>query len=306
VTGLPPAVSGTVITVGTFDGVHLGHRDILARLAKRSAERGLRSVLVTFEPHPLEIVNPSAAPPLLTVDDEKHEVLATCAIDYVVVLPFNQALAALTAEQFVDEVLIGRVRMRELMIGHDHGFGRNRGGNVNVLRTLAASRGFALDVIEPVGNDRGHAFSSTAIRRAVAGGDLNRAAQALGRPYSVDGRVQAGAGRGKELGYRTINLAPPSPRKLLPPEGVYAVRAQTPRGMFGAMMNLGPRPTFSESATVIEAHLFDAEGDFYGDRVRIEFIERLRETRRFASPASLSEQLRRDEEQARRVLASGS
>lgn len=304
-TSLPPQLSGTVVTVGTFDGVHLGHRDVLRRLGDRARAANLKSVLVTFDPHPLEVVNPSAAPPLLTVGDEKSEVLATCNLDYVVVLPFTPELAMYTAEQFVSEVLIGRVRMRELLIGHDHGFGRNRGGNVEMLRGLAASRGFVLDVIEPVGTDDRHPFSSTAIRRAIAGGDLHRAEQALGRPYSISGDVERGAGRGRALGFRTINLSSLSPRKLLPPGGVYAVRVESPRGRFGGMMNLGPRPTFDETAVKLEAHLFDANVDLYECRVRVELIERLRETRRFETPQALSEQLRRDEMEARERLASG-
>lgn len=302
-TALPPEVTGTVVTVGTFDGVHLGHRDVLAQLTRRARELELRSVLVTFEPHPLEVVNPTAAPQLLTTAAEKAEVLATCDVDYVVVLPFTAALAALTATEFVERILIGRVHMREVLIGHDHGFGRNRGGNVEMLRAMGPASGFGVRVIEPVGNDAGHPFSSTAIRRAVAGGDLQRAAQALGRPYSVGGRVEAGAGRGRELGFRTVNLTPPPPRKLLPPQGVYAVRVQTPRGQFGGMMNLGPRPTFDDPVPRIEAHLFDADVDLYGSSVRMEFLARLRETRRFSSPAALSAQLRADETDARRVLA---
>ena len=302
-TGLPAEVTGTVVTVGSFDGVHLGHHDILGRLAERSRETGLRSALVTFEPHPLEIVNPAAAPPLLTTWDEKLEVLATCGVDYVIVLQFTAGLAALTAERFVDEVLIQRVRMRELLIGHDHGFGRDRRGNVAMLRAMAPSHGFTVSVIEPVGEGSGHAFSSTAIRRAVAGGDLARAAEALGRPYSVSGRVERGAGRGREMGFRTINIAPPPPQKLLPPEGVYAARVQTPSGAFGGMLNLGPRPTFNDHAQSIEAHLFDADVELYGALVRLEFIERLRETRRFDSPAALVAQLRLDERHARDALS---
>lgn len=247
-TGLPPAVDGTVVTVGTFDGVHLGHRDILDRLSASGRERGLPSVLVTFDPHPLEVVNPTAAPHLLTLGDEKSEVLATCNVDYVVVLPFTRTLSTYTAEQFVDEVLIKRVRMRHLLIGHDHGFGRGRGGNADVLRAMAGQRRFGVDVVDPVGADVLHPYSSTAIRRAVAGGDLVRAAHALGRDYSLNGVVQPGAGRGRSLGFRTINLGSPSPRKLLPPEGVYAVRVQTPAGAFGGMLNLGTSPTFREKS----------------------------------------------------------
>jgi riboflavin kinase/FMN adenylyltransferase len=300
---LVPDFGGTAVTVGTFDGVHLGHRDVLRRLATKARALGLESVLVTFDPHPLEVINPPAAPPLLTVGDEKSEALATCDVDHVVVLPFTPELATYSAERFVDEVLIGRVRMRELMIGHDHGFGRDRLGNADLLRALAAVRGFGLDIIEAVGGDELHPYSSTAIRRAVAGGDLRRAARALGREYSIAGMVERGSGRGRSLGYRTINLAPISPRKLLPPGGVYAVRVQTPSGTFGAMMNLGPRPTFGDPTAQLEAHLFDADIDLYGARVRVELLRRLRETRRFDSASALAAQLARDETDARAALA---
>jgi riboflavin kinase/FMN adenylyltransferase len=297
------AAPPSVVTVGTFDGVHRGHRAVLERLATRAVESGLRSVLVTFDPHPLEVVNPAAAPPLLTVGPEKTEVLVESPIDHVVVLPFTPALAALTAERFVDEILVARVGMRELLIGHDHGFGRGRGGNVEVLRTLAQTRGFTVGVIPPVGVDDGPAISSTAIRRAIAGGDLARAAEGLGRPYAISGVVRAGDGRGRTLGFRTINLGPPAARKLLPPEGVYAVRVQTPRGTFGGMMNLGGRPTFGDDALQIEAHLFDTEAELYGATVRIDLLARLRGTQRFATPEALVAQLGRDAVAARAALA---
>ena len=300
--GLPPYVSATVITVGTFDGVHRGHRDVVERLVARSRRLEIPSVLVTFEPHPLEIVNPAAAPLLLTTHDEKLEVLAETGIDYLAVVPFTAELAEYSAEDFVELVLRRRFRLRELLIGYDHGFGRQRAGNVAVLRTLGERDGFRVDVVDPVSTPDGHSVSSTSIRRAVAGGDLARAAEALGRLYSVSGRVIEGAQRGRRIGFPTLNLGPPPPRKLLPPEGVYAVRVQTAAGPVGGMMNLGPRPTFGDSATLLEAHLFDTSGDFYGAHVRIDFVARLRETRKFASAELLSKQLRHDESEARSAL----
>jgi riboflavin kinase/FMN adenylyltransferase len=300
--GLPSDVHGTAVTVGTFDGVHRGHWDVLARLAARARSLGLRSVLVTFEPHPLEIVNPTAAPQLLTIGDEKREVLAESGIDYLAELPFTSNLARYEAETFVDRILRRRFRMEYLLMGHDHGFGRNRAGDVEVMQALGARRGFRVEVVPPVSVGDGRPISSTSIRRAVAGGDLQRAAFSLGRSYAVGGRVVAGASRGRTLGFPTLNLEPPSRRKLLPPQGVYAVRAQTPHGAFGGMMNLGPRPTFGEMEPGLEVHLFDAAGDFYGARVRIDFVSRLRDTRSFPDAAALVQQLRRDEEDARRVL----
>jgi riboflavin kinase/FMN adenylyltransferase len=300
--GLPPYVRDTVITVGTFDGVHRGHRDVVERLVARSRSLKIPSVLVTFEPHPLEIVNPSAAPLLLTTHYEKLEVLAETGIDYLAVLPFTARLAGFSAEDFVEIVLRRCFRMRELLIGYDHGFGRQRAGNVSVLRTLGERDGFRVEVVDPVSTSEGQSVSSTSIRRAVAGGDLARAADSLGRAYSVSGRVIEGAQRGRTIGFPTLNLGAPPPRKLLPPEGVYAVRVQTAGGPLGGMMNLGPRPTFGDSSTSLEAHLFDTTGTFYGAYVRIDFVARLRETRKFPSAEHLIAQLREDERAARTAL----
>jgi riboflavin kinase/FMN adenylyltransferase len=300
--GLPPHVQGTVITVGTFDGVHRGHRDVIDKLVARAKARRLPSVLVTFEPHPLEVVNPAAAPLLLTTREEKLEVLAESGVNYLAVLPFTPALAAFPAEEFVEQVLRRRFRFEELLIGYDHGFGRQRAGNVGVLRELGERDGFKVEVVDAVATPDGHSVSSTWIRRAIAGGDLERACAGLGRPYSVSGKVIAGNQRGRALGFPTLNLGPPARRKLLPPEGVYAVRVQTPRGPAGGMMNLGPRPTFGDAGTTLEAHLFDTAGDFYGAQVRIDFIARLREVRGFASPELLVKQLKQDERDARNAL----
>jgi len=300
--GLPPDSPGTVVTVGTFDGVHRGHWDVLQRIVARARALALDSVLVTFDPHPLEVVNPAAAPPLLTVGPEKLEVVAESGIDYMAVVPFTPALQRYTAAQFVDEILCRRFHVRHLVIGYDHGFGRGREGDVEVMAALGASRGFGVEVVSAVADEDARPVSSTLIRRAVAGGDLARAARGLGRWYSVSGRVRRGDRRGRRLGFPTINVEPPPPRKLLPPEGVYAVRVQSPAGPFGGMMNLGPRPTFGDTATSLEVHLFDADVDLYGAFVRVEFVSRLRETRAFAGPDALAAQLGRDAADARRAL----
>ena len=299
---LPPHVDRTVMTVGTFDGVHRGHCDVIERLVARAAERGMPSVLVTFDPHPMEVVNPAAAPLLLSTLDEKLDALSGTGLDYVAVLPFTQTLSEYSAEEFVELVLARRFRLRELLIGYDHGFGRQRAGNVGVLRRLGKSGDFDVQVVDAVISAEGQSLSSSWIRRAVAGGDLSRAAAALGRPYGVSGTVLPGEQRGRTMGFPTLNLGPPPPRKLLPPEGVYAVRVQTPAGPGGGMMNLGPRPTFGDTATSLEVHLFDTAGDFYGSQVRIDFVARIRETRKFESVEQLRTQLEKDEQSARNAL----
>jgi len=290
------------MTVGTFDGVHRGHCDVIERLVARAAERGMPSVLVTFDPHPMEVVNPAAAPLLLSTLDEKLDALSGTGLDYVAVLPFTQTLSEYSAEEFVELVLARRFRLRELLIGYDHGFGRQRGGNVGVLRRLGKSGGFDVQVVDAVMSAEGQSLSSSWIRRAVAGGDLSRAAAALGRPYGVSGTVLPGEQRGRTMGFPTLNLGAPPPRKLLPPEGVYAVRVQTPAGPGGGMMNLGPRPTFGDAATSLEVHLFDTAGEFYGSQVRVDFIARIRETRKFESLEQLRTQLEKDEQSARNAL----
>lgn len=300
--GYPFSSSGVVITVGTFDGVHRGHQDVLARLVARAKAVGATSLVLTFEPHPLQVVNPSAAPPLLTTFQEKCEIIAQSGVEHAVVLPFTPSLAALGAEEFVDDVLRARFGMTELLVGHDHGFGRGRLGDIDVLRSLGASRGFGVTVLDPVASTDGQPVSSTVIRRAVTDGDMKTAADGLGRPYAVSGRVIGGDKRGRLLGYPTLNLDAPPSVKLLPPDGVYAVKVQTPQGPFGGMLNLGPRPTFGDADRRIEAHVFDASHDWYGAPIRLDFVARLRETRAFSGVEALVEQLGRDESAARAAL----
>lgn len=296
----PGGDAGSVVTVGTFDGVHLGHRAILTEIAARAKRLGGRSVLVTFDPHPLEIVNPQAAPPLLSVGDEKREILAQSELDLVVFLPFTTELSHYPPDAFV-QLLIDRFQMRELVIGHDHGFGRGRAGDETVVQQLGQQLGFTVDVIGAV-SVAGRQVSSTLVRRAIAGGDLRTASALLGRPYSLTAPVVPGTGRGRELGYRTINLAVTHPRKLLPPDGVYAVRAEWRDGSAGGMMHVGPRPTFGEATRTLEVHLFDADVDLYGAPVKVSWVSRLRDVKTFADSASLKAQLRRDFADAQNAL----
>ena len=299
----PALERGATVTLGTFDGVHPGHRAVLEEVETRARSAGRKSLLVTFEPHPLEVVNPAAAPPLLTSGAERREVLAQTELDYVVFLAFDRRLAAMAPDAFVREVLERRFNMKELVIGYDHGFGRGRSGDIETLRRLGKQDGFQVDVVAPV-EIGGHPVSSTQIRRAVTGGDLKSAARLLGRPYSVSGCVAAGAGRGRTIGIPTINLSGVPHNKLFPPDGVYAVRVDTPHGRFGGMLNQGPRPTFGDENRSIEAHLFGFSGDLYGRWVRIEWVERLRETKKFESAQQLMAQLAADRQLADRVLRS--
>jgi len=294
-------VSGSVLTVGTFDGVHRGHQAVAAEVVRRARAGGRRSVLVTFDPHPLEVVNPAAAPRLLTLADERAALLAALGLDQVAVLPFTPALSHLAPDEFVRRVLRAQFGMEELVLGYDHGFGRGRAGDLATMRELGGADGFGVDVVEPVRDD-GQPISSTLIRAAVAHGELARAERWLGRPYGLLGRVVPGAGRGRTIGVPTLNLAPPDARKLLPPDGVYAVWVWWRGTRYGGMMNQGPRPTFADEGRTLEVHLFDFAGELYGETVRVEWVQRLRDVQAFPSREALVAQLDRDRQAARASL----
>jgi riboflavin kinase / FMN adenylyltransferase len=299
--GLPRDGRGTVITVGTFDGVHRGHWAVLQEIRRRALDSGRRSVLVTFHPHPLMIVRPDDAPPLLTTPAEKKEILAEAGLDYAVFLSFNHVLAAYSPRRFVEEILLGRLGVEELVIGYDHGFGRGRSGDVDTLAKIGQELSFAVDVVSPV-LAAAIPVSSSRIRRALLARDVEGAREGLGRPYSIRGLVIRGDGRGRSLGFPTANLWVPVNGKLIPPPGVYAVRAGIRRGSHGGAIHIGPRPTFTGSRPTIELHLLDFQGNLYGEEVRVEFIQFLREVRPFSSASALVDQLRSDVEATRVAL----
>ncbi len=300
--GLPPDVPGTVVTVGTFDGVHRGHWAVLREIGERARRRRLTSVLVTFDRHPLTVVRPEAAPPILTSPDEKKEILALSSLDYVAFLAFDRTLSLYQPEEFVRLVLVDRFRVKELVVGYDHGFGRDRTGDRKTLRRLGAELGFEVDVVSPV-TANGSRVKSSKIRELVRCGEVERAAGALGRPYSLRGVVVHGLGRGRQLGFPTANLQVPEGGKLVPGSGIYAVRASLGWRICDGLLHLGPRPTFAGSPPSIELYLLDFENDIYGESVRVDFLSRLREVRPFASAEELVRQMRVDREQAMRFFA---
>ncbi len=298
------AGGGTVATVGTFDGIHRGHQAVLREVVRRAGEgaAGKRtSLLVTFDPHPLEVVNPSAAPRLLTLSDEKRARAAALGVERVEVVAFTPELARLGPEEFVRDVLRARFGVQHLVLGYDHGFGRGRSGDAEMVRRLAREDGFAMEVV-PAVKDDAQPISSSLIRTAVAHGDLASAERGLGRPYSLQAVVERGAGRGRTIGVPTINLTSPDPRKLLPPDGVYAVRVEIAGTRYGGMMNQGSRPTFGVHARGLEIHLFDFTGDLYGATVTVEWLRRLRDTQTFPSRQALVDQIERDAIAARAIV----
>jgi riboflavin kinase/FMN adenylyltransferase len=290
-----------VVTVGTFDGVHCGHRQVLQIVEATAIRLGLPSALVTFDPHPLAVVRPEQAPPLLTTGAEKIELIADSLIDYVVILRFDRTLANYAPRRFVEEILIGRVGMRHLVIGHDHGFGRGRSGDVATLREIGDELGFAVDVVEPV-QEGGQAVSSSRIRRALERGDVEEAARCLGREYTWSGRVVAGDGRGRDLGFPTANLEAGDASKLVPGPGIYAVRGTLGSRTVDGVMHIGPRPTFPGSAATLELHLLDFDEDLYGKTVGVRFHARLRDVARFESVAALVTAMAHDVVLARSAL----
>ncbi|MDQ3308980.1 MAG: bifunctional riboflavin kinase/FAD synthetase [Gemmatimonadota bacterium] len=299
--GLPRDGRGAVVTVGTFDGLHRGHHEVLREIVGRAERTGRRSVLVTFHPHPLRIIRPEDAPALLTTAGEKKEILAASGLEYAVFLEFTRDLQQYSARRFVTEILLGRLGMEELVIGYDHGFGRDREGGVDMLRQIGQEIGFAVDVVEAV-HAQDTPISATRIRRALGAGDVVAAAQGLGRPYSLEGPVVRGAQRGRELGFPTANIAVEESEKLLPREGVYAVRGVVDGERIPGLLHLGPRPTFRGSPPTVELHLLNWAGDLYGKQVRVEFCAWLREILPFASAAALVQQMERDRDEGWELL----
>jgi riboflavin kinase / FMN adenylyltransferase len=300
---LPRDGRPAVVTVGTFDGVHRGHWEVLQEIGRRARSLGGRSILVTFHPHPLRVVRPERAPPLLTPLAEKREVLAESGLEYVVLVPFTRTLQRYPARRFVEEILLGRIGMHELVIGYDHGFGRDREGSVATLREIGRELGFGVDVVEAYRDEGDEPISSTRIRRLPPPGDVAGARRMLGRPYRLEGVVVRGERRGRHLGFPTANVAIRDAEKMLPLQGVYAARGWVRGERVPGLLHLGPRPTFPGFAPTVELHLLDWDGDIYGDVLRLELIERIRGVEAFPSTAALVAAMREDELRGRRILA---
>lgn len=298
----------SVVTIGAYDGVHLGHRAVIAQVRARAAALGARSVVVTFDRHPASVVRPESAPKLLTDAQQKLELLASTGVDATLVVPFTAEQAGEAPIDFVQRVLVDALAVRGVIVGEDFHFGYKRGGNVQLLRDMAGTRDFEVLPLGLVARADGvdEPVSSTAIRRALAGGDVQRAADMLGRHHELRGVVGPGDQRGRTIGFPTANVEVDA-SLCLPADGVYAARV-TIEGAVGsthdAAVNLGRRPTFHEHAehSLLEAHLLDFAGDLYGQRLRVVFHAFLRGERKFSGIDELKSQLQVDIAHARTAL----
>jgi len=302
----PDRFASPVITLGNFDGVHAGHQEILSRVVAQAKARGVDSVVITFYPHPTSVLAPDRAPAALAPLHDRLASIRDHGVDALVLQHFTAAFAALEAEEFIDRYLVERLGARKVIIGHSVNFGRRRGGSARTLEEAGRRHGFEVEVVGPVEVD-GIAVSSTEVRNRLAAGEVALAARLLRRPYGVEGRVLVGDRRGRKLGFPTANLRP----RLGPlvPNGVYAVRAAWTDRASGerheraGVANVGLNPTFGEGRQrTLEPHLFDFDGDLYGERLHVSFVERLRGELKFSSVDALVEQIGKDAAAARAVL----
>lgn len=293
----------TVITVGTFDGVHRGHQAIISEVVSRARSMGGRSVVVTFDPHPKEVINRAPVSLLMTIE-ERLDALGKLRIDTALVLHFTPEFSRLSPRDFYIRYLIEGIGAREVVEGHDHTFGKDREAGVTTLVELGREFGVDTTAVHPV-LISGERVGSSAIRRALGEGNITKANRFLGRPYEVGGSVVRGDARGAGLGFPTANVRPHSAQKVIPKGGVYAVRVEWKGKMMDGMLNIGVRPTVTDgSTTTIEAHLFDFRETIYGDPLRVLFAERVRDEQKFSSKEELITQLGSDEERCRAILAS--
>lgn len=289
-----------VVTIGNFDGVHLGHREIFRRVKQLARECGGVSVVITFEPHPLKVITTSRQLQLINTCAEKELLIAASGIDYLLIIPFDAQFAAMSASDFVNRVLVKTIGVKELVIGYDYAFGRQREGDVVVLKQLGKELGFSVEVLPPLGN-ADIVYSSTAIRDLIRTGKVAEVVRFLGRQYSIGGTVVHGDHRGGSLGFPTANVA--TDKELLPGDGVYAVKVKIADTLYDGACSIGNKPTFGGTTTAIEVFIFDFTGDLYGRELRIYFVARIRDEQRFADAAALQAAIADDVVRCRELLS---
>ena len=293
----------SVITVGTFDGVHAGHRAIMDTVVQKANKRNARSIIVTFDPHPRDIISPgNAGIKLLTTLQERAEILNELGIDTMVVIPFDRDFSLLSSEEFIRDIIHKKIGVSEFVIGYDHHFGRNREGTIETIERLGKELGFDCYVVSKreIGDKT---VSSTAIRDAISEeGNVEQATEFLQRPYRLNGLVIHGDKRGKKIGFPTANIKPEQSNKVIPQDGVYAVKVRINGDWFKGMMNIGTRPTFDGKIRTLEVNLFDFDRNIYGKEVQVRFYNRIRDEKKFDGKDALIEQLEADKRQAEDLL----
>ncbi len=292
-----PLASSSVVTLGNFDGVHLGHRELFHKTVDRARELGITSIALSFYPHPLKILNPPKAPPVLLPLDEKVRLLESFGLNYFLCVRFTPDFASLKAFSFVKEILVGSLGVREVYVGKDFRFGRGREGDVRYLKEVGSRFGFSVEVVKPVIVE-GHLVSSTRIRRLLIGGDVQSAWKLLGRPYKLVGKVIRGAGRGRKLGFPTANLDPEN--EVIPKGGVYSVGVELGNKVYPGVVSIGYNPTFDdEKHKKVEVYIIDFCNYLYNKRIGVLFFDRIRDEEKFPSPYVLAQQIKRDVEEAK-------
>lgn len=293
----------SVVTIGTFDGVHIGHQTILKRLVEDAKKNSGKSILITFWPHPRFILNKDADKlKLLTTFEEKVSLVADLGVDYILKIPFTPEFSNLSAHQFVEEILVDKVGTKHLFIGYDHHFGNNREGNIQFLQEHAHRYGFQVNEISKQEIDH-IGVSSTKIRNTLSSGEIHLANSLLGRNYSIKGKVVDGQKKGRSMGFPTANIEIKESYKLLPADGAYAIKAQIKDVIFDGMLNIGFKPTVNGTKRTIEAHLFNFDQDIYNEDIVVFFVRALRKEMKFESLEKLQEQLEQDKADALRILA---
>ncbi len=292
-----------VVTIGNFDGVHIGHQSLFHEVIERADEIGGTSVAITFEPHPIKVLGNNGSPPLITLFEQKAELIASTGIDVLVCIAFTRETAAITAQDFVGDILVGRIGMRVIVVGRDYTFGRNRSGDVALLKELAPRYGYEVVVADWIQNsvmERGR-ISSTRIRDLVMAGRVAESRKLLGRYYQIRGVVARGRDRGgKLLGFPTANINLQD--ELCPKTGVYAVTVECMSKKYRGVANIGYSPTFDDHQFTVEVHILDFDGDLYGRKIRVNFVQRIRDEIKFSGVDELAVQIRKDVAEARRIL----
>jgi riboflavin kinase/FMN adenylyltransferase len=290
----------SVITLGNFDGLHLGHQELIRKVIRRAKELGAYSIVVTFRPHPLKILAPEKCPPLISIYEEKIRLFEKLGVDVLVKIPFTLEFSKMSPEDFVRNILCDMLGAREIYVGSNYRFGRGREGNITTLKAMGEKFGFTLREVEQVSLD-GEVISSTKIRHLLRDGEVEHAARLLGRTYAITGIVVKGDGRGKGLGFPTANIAPK--HSIIPAHGVYAVRLFVRDKFYDGIANIGMRPTFDKNVLAVEVHVFDFNEDIYGEEISLYFIGKIREEKKFDSADELILQIRADIETARGLLS---